>query len=115
MCGQSAATAGIDCWSAVIPAQPADAGQYDNHYGGSGFMMSALDFDSFVGIPLRGRQPDRGVGLDRARNLNSGGCGSCSAVKFGGQVFTGTPVLRPMRAILGSGLCSPESGADSAG
>ena len=29
-------SAGVDCWAAVIPAQPADAGQYDNHYGGSG-------------------------------------------------------------------------------
>ena len=55
MCRHSPATAGIFCWSAVIPGQPADSGQLDNHYGGSGFMVALSDFKSFSGVPLRGR------------------------------------------------------------
>ena len=44
---------GVDCWVAVIPAQPADSGQYDNRYDGSGFMVGGLDFNSFAGFPRR--------------------------------------------------------------
>jgi len=89
--GTCAGSAGIDCWSAVIPAQPADAGQYDNHYGGSGFMVSALDFESFFGNPSPG--DDRVAVWDWTglSNLNSSGCRSCSGVNFGGQVFAGEP------------------------
>ena len=87
--GTSPATAGIFCWSAVIPGQPADSGQWDNHYGGSGFMVSALDFESFFGNPSAGDNRIAVWDWTGLSNLNSSGCSSCSGVNFGGQVFTG--------------------------
>jgi hypothetical protein len=100
--GTSPATAGIFCWSAVIPAQPGDAGQYDNHYGGSGFMVSALDFESFFGNPSAGSNQVAVWDWTGLSNLNSSGCGSCSGVNFGGQVFTGQPYYGPQN-LLGVG------------
>ena len=105
--GTSAATAGIFCWSAVIPAQPADGGQYDNHYGGSGFMVSALDFESFFGNPSAGDNRVAVWDWTGLSNLNSSGCGSCSGVNFGGQVFTGQPYYGPEN-LLGVGNLSPQ-------
>jgi hypothetical protein len=105
--GTCAGTAGVDCWSAVIPAQPADAGQYDNHYGGSGFMISALDFESFFGNPSKG---DNRVAVWDWRglsNLKSSGCGSCSGVNFAGQVLTGQPYYGPEN-IFGVGNLAPQ-------
>jgi hypothetical protein len=74
---------GLACWFSVIPAMPPDPGQYDNSHGGSGFMVDALDF--------------YGLGDNRAAvwdwtglsNLNSRGCGACSGLRFGGQLFSG--------------------------
>jgi hypothetical protein len=88
--GTCAGSAGIDCWVAVIPAQPADSGQFDNHYGGSGFMMDVLDFNSFAAIPSSGDNRMAVWYWTGLHSLSSGGCGGCSAVKFGGQLFTGT-------------------------
>jgi hypothetical protein len=88
--GTCAGTAGIDCWVAVIPAQPADSGQFDNHYSGSGFMMDVLDFNSFAGVPSAGDNRMAVWYWTGLHNLDTGGCGGCSAVKFGGQLFTGT-------------------------
>ncbi|MFZ0977122.1 MAG: hypothetical protein WAN22_33205 [Solirubrobacteraceae bacterium] len=91
--GTSTTPAGVDCWVAVIPAQPADSGQFDNHYNGSGFMMDVLDFNSFAGIPQVTSYGDNRMGVwywTGLHNLDTGGCGGCSAVKFGGQIFTGT-------------------------
>ena len=86
----------------MIPAQPADGGQYDNHYGGSGFMVSALDFETFFGNPSAGSNRVAVWDWTGLSNLNSSGCRSCSGVNFGGQVFTGQPVLRP-RELFGVG------------
>ena len=47
--GTSTTPAGVDCWVAVIPAQPADSGQFDNHFGGSGFMMDVAGLQQFRG------------------------------------------------------------------
>jgi len=105
--GTSPATAGIFCWSAVIPAQPADGGQYDNQYGGSGFMVSALDFESFFGNPSAGDNRVAVWDWTGLSNLNSSGCGSCSGVNFGGQVFTGQPYYGPEN-LLGVGNLSPQ-------
>ena len=105
--GTSPATAGIDCWSAVIPAQPADGGQYDNHYGGSGFMVSALDFETFFGNPSAGSNQVAVWDWTGLGNLNGSGCGSCSGVNFGGQVFTGQPYYGPEN-IFGVGNLSPQ-------
>ncbi len=105
--GTCAGSAGIDCWSEVIPAQPADAGQYDNNYGGSGFMMSALDFNSFFGNPSVGDNRMAVWDWTGLRNLKSSGCRSCSGVNFGGQVFTGQPYYGPEN-IFGVGNLAPQ-------
>ena len=106
--GTSPATAGVDCWSAVIPAQPADAGQIDNHYGGSGFMVSALDFESFFGNPSAGDNRVAVWDWTGLSNLNSSGCGSCSGVNFGGQVFTGQQPYYGPENLFGVGNLSPQ-------
>ena len=105
MCGPGA---GIDCWSAVIPAQPADAGQFDNHYGGSGFMVSALDFESFFGNPSAGDNRVAVWDWTGLNNLNSSGCGTCSGINFGGQVFTGQQPYYGPENIFGVGNLSPQ-------
>ena len=105
--GTCAGQRGLFCWSAVIPAQPADGGQYDNHYGGSGFMVSALDFESFFGNPSAGDNQVAVWDWTGLSNLNSSGCGSCSGVNFGGQVFTGQPYYGPEN-LLGVGNLSPQ-------
>ena len=99
---------GVDCWAAQIPAQPADAGQFDNHYDGSGFMMGSLDFNSFAGVPSAGDNRMAVWDWTGLRNLN-GNCSGCSAVKFGGQLFTGThPYYDPSSATLPSGYIAPQ-------
>jgi hypothetical protein len=107
--GTCAGTAGVDCWAAVIPAQPADSGQFDNHYGGSGFMMDSLDFNSFAGTPSAGDNRIAVWDWTGLKNLNRGGCGSCNDVQFGGQVFAGTdPYYDPSSATLPSGYITPQ-------
>jgi hypothetical protein len=107
--GTCAGTAGVDCWAAVIPAQPADAGQYDNHYGGSGFMMDSLDFNSFAGTPTAGDNRIAVWDWTGLSNLNSSNCRTCSGVNFGGQLFTGTnPYYDPSSAALPSGILAPQ-------
>ena len=105
--GTCAGSAGVDCWAAAIPAQPADAGQYDNHYGGSGFMMSALDFESFFGNPSAGDNRVAVWDWTGLSNLKSNGCRSCSGVNFGGQVFTGQPYYGPEN-LFGVGNLAPQ-------
>ncbi len=73
--GSCAASAGVDCWAAVIPAQPADSGQFDNHHGGSGFMMDSLDFNSFAGTPSGGDNRIAVWDWTGLAGLNSSGCG----------------------------------------
>ena len=106
--GTCAGSAGVDCWLAVIPAQPADAGQYDNHYGGSGLMMGALDFNSFAGIPSAGDNRMAVWDWTGLSNLNSSGCRSCSGVNFGGQLFTGTNPYYNPENFLGVGFVAPQ-------
>ena len=106
--GTCAGGSGVDCWVAVIPSQPADAGQYDNHHDGSGFMMGALDFNSFAGLPSSGDNRIAVWDWTGLRNLDSSGCGSCSGVKFGGQLFTGTDPYYDPENSLGVGLLGPQ-------
>ena len=106
--GTSPSNAGIFCWSAVIPAQPADGGQYDNHYGGSGFMVSALDFESFFGNPSAGDNRVAAWDWTGLSNLKSNGCRTCSGVNFGGQVFTGQQPYYGPENIFGVGNLSPQ-------
>lgn len=74
---------GFTCWYSVIPAHPPDRSQYDNSHGGSGFMLEALDF--------YGNGDNRLAVFDWTglSNLNSPNCSTCSAIQFGGQLFTG--------------------------
>ena len=106
--GTSASTAGINCWSAAIPAQPADQGQLDNRYGGSGFMVSALDFLSFFGDPSPGDNRVAVWDWTGLSNLKSSGCGSCNGVNFGGQVFTNQQPYYGPENLFGVGNLSPQ-------
>jgi hypothetical protein len=74
--------AGVTCWYSVIPAIPPDPSQYDNSYGGSGFMLEALDF--------YGQGDNRIAVFDWTglANLNSPGCFTCSGIHFSGQLFS---------------------------
>jgi hypothetical protein len=74
---------GLTCWYQTIPAQAPDQTQFDNSHGGSGFMLSSLDF--------YGQGDNRFAVFDWTglRSLNSLSCSACSAVRFGGQLFSG--------------------------
>ena len=87
--GTCAGSKGVDCWAAAIPAQPADAGQFDNSHGGSGFMMDTLDFNSFAGLPTSGDNRIAVWDWTGLGHLGSQGCSSCAAIRFGGQLFSG--------------------------
>jgi hypothetical protein len=106
--GTCTGSVGVDCWSAAIPAQPADSGQWDNHYGGSGFMVSALDFESFFGNPSPGDNRVAVWDWTGLSNLKSSGCRTCSGVNFGGQVFTGQQPYYGPENIFGVGNLSPQ-------
>ncbi len=73
---------GITCWYQTIPAQAPDPSQYDNANGGSGFMLSSLDF--------YGNGDNRFAVFDWTglRNLNSPDCATCAGIRFGGQIFS---------------------------
>jgi hypothetical protein len=106
--GTAGGTAGVTCWVAVIPAQPADAGQYDNHNGGSGFMIDGLDFDSFATLPSGGDNRMATWAWTGLSNLNSSGCATCGGVQFGGELFTGTnPYYNPENAV-GDGILAAQ-------
>jgi hypothetical protein len=96
---------GIACWIGVIPATA--NGQFDNSHGGSGFMLTSVDFYLTGGNQLAVFD---WTGL---KNLNSAGCSACSGIRFGGQLFSGvqpyydpsslgaptpTPFLAPQKA-----------------
>jgi hypothetical protein len=73
---------GIACWIGVIPAMPPN-GQFDNSHGGSGFMLTTVDFYFLGGNQLAVFD---WTGL---KNLNSAGCSACTGIRFGGQLFSG--------------------------
>jgi hypothetical protein len=81
--------AGVACWSAVIPAVPPDPSQWDNSHGGSGFMLGTTDFDSFAGLPSAGASQLAVFDWTGLAGLNTFSCSACSAVHFGGQLFSG--------------------------
>lgn len=74
---------GGDGWYEVIPAQTTDPSQYDNSHGGTGYMITSLDFfgtgDNRVAV-------FDWTGLS---SLNSAGCAGCDSIAFGGQMLTG--------------------------
>jgi hypothetical protein len=81
---------GITCWLSVIPAQPV-AGQFDNNHGGTGFMLSSLDFYGFAAVsPTSGDNRIAAWAWTGLSALNRNGCTSCSAaIRFTGQLFSG--------------------------
>ncbi len=104
-CAGSAGTAGLDCWTAVIPAQPADAGQYDNRSGGSGFMMDTLDFNSFFGgLQTSGDNRIAVWAWTGLANLTSDRCARCGAIQFSGQLFSGVETYNDPENALGVGF-----------
>jgi hypothetical protein len=74
---------GFTCWYSVIPAMPPDPMQFDNSHGGSAFMLESLDF--------YGNGDTRVAVFDwtHLSALDSPACESCSAIRFGGQLFSG--------------------------
>ena len=102
--GTGGGIAGVTCWVADIPAQPADAGQYDNHNGGSGFMIGGLDFLSFATLPSPGDNRMAVWDWTGLSSLDTGG----GNVKFGGELFTGTnPYYNPENAV-GDGILAAQ-------
>ena len=80
---------GIDCWAAVIPAQPADQAQYDNSHGGSGFKMDSLEINNYAGQPTTGDNRMEVWDWTGLSSLASPGCAACRGIRFGGQLFSG--------------------------
>ncbi len=80
---------GVACWYSVIPAQPADAGQYDNGDGGSGFMLATLDFYGQSLLTPTGDNRLAVFDWTGLGDLGSRSCGSCSRIRFGGELFSG--------------------------
>ncbi|HXZ89985.1 MAG TPA: hypothetical protein VEG61_02885 [Candidatus Dormibacteraeota bacterium] len=86
--GTCVGTEGVTCWYQVIPGQSPDPTQFDNMYGGSGFMLAPLDF---FGAGDNRIAAFFWTGLD---NLNSYLCATCSSIGFGGQLFAGVQAYR---------------------
>ena len=67
----------------MIPAAAPDPAQYDNAYGGTGFMVGSLDFF--------GSGDTRMAVFDWTdlSALNSHKCKACDGIQFGGELFSG--------------------------
>jgi hypothetical protein len=106
---------GITCWVAVIPAQPADAGQYDNSNGGTGFMLGSLDFYGFVPLPTSGDNRIAAWAWTGLSALNSAGCATCGAIHFSGQLFSGVDRYYDPENLAGSQRTGPIPLGDECG
>ena len=104
---------GIACWFTVIPAQAPDPSQYDNSYGGSGFMLASTNFYGFAGglQSLAGANKIAVWDWTGLSGLNSNNCSKCSAVRFGGQLFSDVQLYNDPENALGVGVL----GAQKAG
>ena len=103
---------GITCWFTVIPAQAPDPSQWDNSYGGSGFMLASLDFYGFAGtVPSSGANQIAVFDWTGLSALNSSNCNSCARIHFGGQLFSGVQFYNDPAMADGSGA----QGAQKAG
>lgn len=71
------------CWYSAIPAQPAGSADFDNANGGSGFMLTSLDFfgsgDTRIGA----------FAWTDLSALNSHNCSACGGIRFGGTLLSG--------------------------
>ena len=104
----SGSTAGVTCWYQVIPANSA-SGQFDNNYGGTGFMAATLDFNSFTFGNGPGDNRAAAFYWTGLSHLNSFGCGACGLISFGGQLFTG------LESYIDSGQACPASAGNPCG
>jgi hypothetical protein len=84
----SGPTAGVTCWYQVIPAM-SPSSEFDDNYGGTGFMAGNTDFDSFTFGAGNGDNRAAVFYWEDLSALNSAGCGACGEITFGGQLFTG--------------------------
>ena len=102
---------GIACWFTVIPAQAPDPSQYDNSYGGSGFMLASTDFYGFSGVPgvpLTGANQIAVWDWTGLSGLNSNNCSKCSRVQFGGQLFNNVQLYNNPANPLGVGILAAQ-------
>jgi hypothetical protein len=103
---------GIACWFTVIPSQAPDPSQYDNSYGGSGFMLASTDFYGFAGgFPSAGANQIGVFDWTGLSGLDSPNCSKCSAIQFGGQLFSGVQLYNDPANAIGVGVL----GAQKAG
>jgi hypothetical protein len=104
---------GLACWFTVIPAQAPDPSQYDNSYGGSGFMLASLDFYGFFGgqQSLAGANQIAVWDWTGLSSLGSSNCNKCASIQFGGQLFSGVQLYNDPSNAVGVGVL----GAQKAG
>ena len=105
---------GIACWFTVIPAQAPDPSQYDNSYGGSGFMLASTDFYGFSGVPgvpLTGANQIAAFDWTGLSGLDSNNCSKCASIRFGGQLFNNVQLYNDPTNQFGVGVL----GAQKAG
>lgn len=79
---------GVDCWYDVIPAQSPDPSQYDNSFGGTGYMLANLDLKSFAFGTTVGDNRISEFQWTGLSNLNSYNCGTCNSIAFGGTILS---------------------------
>jgi hypothetical protein len=84
----SGPTAGVTCWYQVIPAT-SPSSQFDNNYGGTGFMAGNTDFQSFTFGTGNGDNRAAVFYWEDLSALNSANCAACGDITFGDQLFTG--------------------------
>jgi hypothetical protein len=108
----SGPTAGLTCWFQVIPASSPSSSEFNNNYGGSGFMVATTDFQAFEVPPLPPSSGDNRAAVFFWRglsNLNSFRCGACGGTSFGGQLFTG------LKSYIDNGESCPASAGNPCG
>ena len=101
----------------MIPAQAPDPSQYDNSFGGSGFMLATTDFYGFAGgLPSAGANQIAVFDWTGQSALNSPNCNSCFRLHFGGQLFSGVQFYNDPENAEGVGvLGAQKTGPDTAG
>jgi hypothetical protein len=79
----SGPTAGAICWYSDIPAQSPSDANFNNSFGGSGFIVGSLEFTG------GGDNRVAAFYWKGLSALNSSNCSGCGSITFGDQVFTG--------------------------
>ena len=87
--------AGVACWYQVIPAQSPDPAQFDNSFGGSGFMLGTADFNGFTFAAGTGDNRVAQFYWYGLSNLLSYDCRTCNGIGFGTQTPIATAYSTP--------------------